>query len=390
MVKYTYKFTLRKDHKLADGTFPVILQAFLGGHRVRIRLDLYLKESEWDDAKQICRVKDREKEGRINAILAKYRGRVEELFYEARMSGAALSPDAFQDELDNRPALESLTVFIEKEIEKERSDKEASTVKQYVSTLSHLKAFRPSAMFADLSFDFVQEFDRYLRRRGVGDNARAKYHTVLRKFILLAQKKRHRVKNPYEQFKVRSVPVDRVWLNVEEVDRLVKLYQSGSLCNQLQQSLRHFLFQIVTSVRVSDMHLLTKSDIEGDLLVFSPQKTKRQRKVVKIPLSALAKQLIQDGSKGKFLFDMPRDATSNARLKEIASAAGIEKRLTTHVGRHTFGFLYLLMGGKVEELREIMGHSKLETTQVYTHTDHDKKVAGVLRFDQVFTPQKAK
>jgi site-specific recombinase XerD len=54
------------------------------------------------------------------------------------------------------------------------------------------------------------------------------------------------------------------------------------------------------------------------------------------------------------------------------------------VGRHTFGFLYLLMGGKVEELREIMGHSKLETTQVYTHTDHDRKIAGVRRFDEVF------
>jgi len=42
------------------------------------------------------------------------------------------------------------------------------------------------------------------------------------------------------------------------------------------------------------------------------------------------------------------------------------------------------MGGKVEELREIMGHSKLETTQIYTHTDHDRKVASVLRFDEVF------
>ncbi|MBC7777009.1 MAG: tyrosine-type recombinase/integrase [Phycisphaerae bacterium] len=54
------------------------------------------------------------------------------------------------------------------------------------------------------------------------------------------------------------------------------------------------------------------------------------------------------------------------------------------MGRHTFGYLYLLMGGKVEELHQIMGHSKLETTQIYTHTDHDKKVAGVLKFDQVF------
>ena len=389
MIKYTAKFVLRKDHRLADNTYPIVLQAFLGGTRVRIRMDLYVLEAEWDEARQVCRIpKDREKESRINAILAKYRGRVEEMFYEARMSGAALSAPAFQEELDNRPALDSLVSFIEKEIEKERTDREASTVKQYVSTVKHLKEFRPAATFADISFEFVQDFDRHMKRKKIGDNARAKYHTILRKFILLAQKKRRRVPNPYEQFKVRSVAVERVWLSVEEVDTLVKLYQAATLGEQLQRALRHFLFQVVTSVRISDLHLLTRSDVEGDLLVFSPQKTRRQRKVVKIPLSKLAKQLIREGEgKGDFLFDMPADATTNIRLKEIARAAGIKKRLTTHVGRHTFGFLYLLMGGKIEELREIMGHSKMETTQIYTHTDHDRKVAGVLKFDQVFLVQ---
>jgi len=386
MIKYTHKFTLRKDHQMADGSYPLLLQAFLGGHRVRIRMDLYLREGEWDDARQSARIpKDREKEARVNAIVAKYRGRVEEMFFEARMSGAPLSPQAFAEELDNRPALDSLAEFVEKEIEKERADKEPSTVKQYVSMLGHLKAFRPEATFSDISFDFVQEFDRHLRRRKIGDNARAKYHTVFRKFILLAQRKRRRVPNPYEQFKVRSVPVERTWLNVEEVDALVTLYKSATLSDPLQVALRQFLFQVVASVRVSDVHLLTRADVQGELLVLMPRKTRRQRKVVTIPLSKFARQLIADGAgKGDKLFDAPADQTVNYRLKEIAPIAGIKKHLTTHVGRHTFGFLYLLMGGKVEELREIMGHSKLETTMIYTHTDHDRKVAGVRRFDEVF------
>lgn len=386
MIRYTYKFILRKDFRLADGTYPVLLQAFLGGHRVRIRMDLYLLVAEWDDVRQSARVpKDREKEARVNAILAKYRGRVEEMFYEARMSGIALSPQAFVEELDNKPALDSLVEFIEKEIEKERADKEESTVKQYVSTLRHLRDFRPGATFSDVSFEFVQEFDRHMRRKKIGDNARAKYHTVLRKFILLAQRKRRRVRNPYEEFKVRSVPVERTWLSVEEVDTLVRLYRSDKLGAPLQQALRQFLFQVVASVRVSDIHLLTRQDIEGDMLVLMPQKTKRHRKIVKIPLSDFARQLIAEGGgRGDLLFNAPADQTVNNRLKEIAVVAGIKKRLTTHVGRHTFGFLYLLMGGKVEELREIMGHSKLETTMIYTHTDHDRKVAGVRRFDEVF------
>lgn len=371
---------------MADGTYPLLLQAFLGGHRVRIRMDLYLREEEWDDIRQSARVqKDREKETRVNAIVRKYRDRVEDMFFEARISGRPLSPEAFAEELDNKPALDSLAEFIEKEIEKERTDKEPSTVKQYVSTLGHLKAFRPGATFSDMSFEFVQEFDRHMRRRKIGDNARAKYHTVLRKFILLAQRKGRRVQNPYEQFKVRSVAVERVWLTVEDVDTLVTLYRAGTLGKPLQRALRQFLFQVVASVRVSDVHLLTRQDVNGDLLVLMPRKTRRQRKVVTIPLSNFARQLIADGEgKGEKLFDAAADQTVNYRLKEIAAIAGIKKHLTTHVGRHTFAYLYLLMGGKVEELREIMGHSKLETTMIYTHTDHDRKVAGVRKFDEVF------
>lgn len=386
MIKYTSKFILRKDHKLKNGTFPLLLQAFLGGNRVRIRLDVYVKESEWLEEKQICRIPtNREQEMRINALLAKHKGRVEELFFEARMSAMPLSVKAFLEEFENKPALDQFTRFVEEEIDKERADKEASTVKQYISMLKHLKDYQPNAAFADINYDYVQGFDRYLRKKDIGENARAKYHTLVRKFILLAKKKKRRVDNPYDTFKVRSVAVDRTWLTVPEVDTLAKLYQAKTLGPQLQDSLRQFLFQCVSSVRVSDIHLLERSDIEGGMLIFSPKKTKNLRKVVKIPMSELSKQLIKEaGGKGGKIFKSIPDATTNLRLKEIARIAGITKRLTTHVGRHTFGYLYLLMGGKVEELQEIMGHSKLETTQIYTHTDHDKKVAGVLKFDQVF------
>ncbi len=386
MIRYSYKFRLRNDRPKKDGSCQLFLQAFLGGHRVKIHMDMYVQPSEWDDLRQTVRIpKDRLRESQINAVLSKYKGRVEQLFFEARMTDTVVTPMLFTDELNNRPALESLVKFIEAEIEKERVDREASTVKQYISTMRHLQAFKPSATFADISFEFVQDFDRFLKKKKIGDNARAKYHTILRKFILLAMKKRRRITNPYEQFKVRSVTVERTWLNVEEVDALVKLYKSHTLGPLLQRALRQFLFQVVASVRVSDIHQLAHSDIKGDMLVLVPQKTKRLRKVVTIPLSSFARELIADGDgRNGYVFDALADQTTNNCLKEIARMVGIKKRITTHVGRHTFGFLYLLMGGKVEELREIMGHSKLETTQVYTHTDHDKKIAGVRRFDEVF------
>ncbi len=385
MIKYTVKFVLRKEYALKDGTFPVYLQAFLGGKRVRIRMDLSLMEAEWDEKKEMARMKDKKKEMQINSVLSKYRALVDEIFFDARMSGTGISTKMFLEWIETKPNQQRFCDFIAREIENEVFDKEVSTVKSYRTLLLHLKAYNPTASFSEINYEFVQGLDRYLKGKAIGDNARAKYHTLLRKFILLAKKKKRKISNPYEDWKIRSVEVERTWLSVEEVHTLSNLYMSKTLAPLLQQTLRHFLFQIVASVRISDIHLITHEDIEGGLLIFSPQKTKRHRKIVKIPVSALAKELIKDGEgKNGQIFNPPADATTNMRLKEIAVYAGIKKKLTTHVGRHTFGFLYLLMGGKVEELREIMGHSKMETTQVYTHTDHDKKVAGVLKFDTVF------
>lgn len=386
MIKYTYKIVARKDFVRKDGTCALVLQCFLGGARVRINLDLFCRPEDFDATRMQVRIpKDPEQTNRINAVLAKYKGRVEELFFEARLNSQPLSPQVFVEEMDTRPALASFIDFVEREAEKEKEDKAEGTVKSYWTVLGWLRKFRPGLTFSDLGYEFAQDFDRYLKRGGIDDNSRAKYHRVIRKFVLLAQRKRRRVKNPYEEFKIKEVKVERVWLTVDEVERLVRLYESERLGDTLHRTLRHFLFQVVTSVRVSDLKRLERSDVEGDLLVFRPEKTKYLRKVVKVPLSDLAKRLIADSeSRTDMLFEVPAEQSMNQRLKEIARIAGIEKPVTTHVGRHTFGFLYLLMGGKIEELREILGHSKIETTMVYTHTDHASKVAGVRRFDSIF------
>jgi integrase len=386
MVKYTFKIIPRLDYLHKDGTCALMIQCFLGGHRVRINLDLFVRPEEYDPIRmQVNIPKDKEKAARINAVLSKYKSRVEEIFFEARMNGEAISPTLFKEELDNRPALASFIEFMESESEKEKIDKAGSTIKTYGTVIGWLKKFKPNTTFSDINFEYVQDFDRFLRKGGIDANSRSKYHKVLRKFVLLAQRKRRRLKNPYEQFKIKDVRVERVWLSVEEVEKLVNLYKSRILGEKLHRTLRHFLFQIVTSVRVSDLKRLEKSDREGDMLVFRPEKTKSLRKIVKIPLSDLAKQLIADSeSKSEMLFEVPIEQVMNRRLKEIAPIAKIEKDITTHVGRHTFGFLYLLMGGKLEELREILGHSKIETTMVYTHTDYSRKVAGVKKFDEIF------
>jgi integron integrase len=54
-------------------------------------------------------------------------------------------------------------------------------------------------------------------------------------------------------------------------------------------------------------------------------------------------------------------------LKIAVRRSGVSKRVTAHTFRHGFASAYLEHGGTIEELRELMGHTSIETTKIYLH-----------------------
>ena len=84
--------------------------------------------------------------------------------------------------------------------------------------------------------------------------------------------------------------------------------------------------------------------------------------LLEIPLAILKKY--EHLENGKIL-PIHSNQKMNEYLKEIATLCDINKRLSTHQRRHTFGTIMLTKGVSIESVSKMLGHTNITTTQIY-------------------------
>lgn len=67
----------------------------------------------------------------------------------------------------------------------------------------------------------------------------------------------------------------------------------------------------------------------------------------------------------------------NKYLKELGRSVGLQKTLSTHVARHTFGTLAVTAGVDLYVISALMGHTNIKTTQIYAKIVDDKKISAL-------------
>ena len=140
-----------------------------------------------------------------------------------------------------------------------------------------------------------------------------------------------------------------------------------------------------TGIRVSELIELDTDDVNLDLGIIKCSGSKKSRAIPLYPgaLRALTVYLrdIRDtmiaSSDEKALFVNINGARMSRQgfwkiLKHYQSTAHIEKEITPHTLRHSFAVHLLENGADLGSLQELMGHSDISSTQMYTHMVNQK------------------
>jgi integrase/recombinase XerD len=179
---------------------------------------------------------------------------------------------------------------------------------------------------------------------------------------------------------VRRVP-DRV-LDLSSMKRLLLVPDVRTARGLRDRGMLELLYS--TGLRVSELIGLDVFEIdlaEGELLVRRGKGGKNRRVPVgeaaviwvgRYLKDARPQLAVRRGEPALFLSKRGRrlDRANVAKIvRTHAKAAGIEKRVTPHTMRHTFATHMLRGKASLRHLQELLGHLRLETTQVYTKVD---------------------
>ena len=262
------------------------------------------------------------------------------------------------------------------------------------NTIHALTAYNINVAMRDVNRDYIIGLTNFLRNdyrspRGkkLKDYSVINYLGCLRNALNMAVREDVIADNPImklsAQDKVKAPESQREYLTIEEVQ---KLEETDSPYPHIKQA---FLFACYTGLRCSDVRSITWGKIvkDGEKYRLHTVMFKTKRPFY-IPLSKKAMQWMPergDKTDDDLIFEnIPVQVNTKLYLQPWLDKAGITKPITFHCSRHTFGTMMLTLGADIYTTSKLMGHTKVEVTQIYAKIINKKKDDAVSLIDQAF------
>ncbi len=183
--------------------------------------------------------------------------------------------------------------------------------------------------------------------------------------------------------RVKKPESKRQFLTIEEMKTLIAIDCRSEIVKQA------YLFSCYSALRLSDIENLRWKDIvcnDGKYMIATVQQ--KTSTPIYTPLSKNAIKWLPerntDDDNTLIFAALPSRMTTNKILKQWVEKASIDKVITYHTSRHTFGTMMMTVGADLYTTCKLMGHADVRTTQIYARIVDSKKIEAVGMGDKMF------
>ena len=211
------------------------------------------------------------------------------------------------------------------------------------------------------------------------------YMITLRAFLKFLEKQSVKALSPTAIDLIKAEPRRVEFLTEEELEKLFAKPDTKTLIGKRDRAIMECIYS--TGLRISELTQLNKNDINLEALEFAVRG--KGRKIRVVYLSQKSAELIKKYLDARDdhlspLFIRHNISYENINvledekmrlsrffittmIKNHAQKAMILKNISAHTLRHSFATTLLWAGADLRSIQEMLGHTSITTTQVYTH-----------------------
>ena len=281
-----------------------------------------------------------------------------------------------------------------------RFEKNASenTIEAYVSDLQKLQDFAEQNLMnitpITISYEHLQEFLYQISKINYSERTQARWISSIKGFFSFLLEDELREDNPsalLETPKLGLYLPDT--LSLEEIEKLISATDENTDLAKRNRCMIEVLYGC--GLRVSELTELQISNInfkenylkiqgKGDKVRFVPLADYTADFIKNYINNIRSKQKINP-KHSDILFLNSRGAQISRQMvfliiKEIVRKSGIQKNISPHTFRHSFATHLLQNGADLRFIQEMLGHSSITTTEIYTHLNTEELHETILKY----------
>ena len=238
--------------------------------------------------------------------------------------------------------------------------------------------------YLKVNYNNISDFIIYLKKSGYKSTSINRMLSTLRSFYKYLEKNKKIINNPFSM--VSSLKTEKRLPNYFKYDEFNKMIDTldGSPLDIRNRLILEML--LATGLRVSELTNIKINDIDylnQEIKVMGKGSKERIVYYGSYAADSLDKyinesrNILLNGKESQYLFINNNGGNLTTRgirliIDNIVKKACINSKVSPHTFRHTFATMMLNEGCDIKSVQELLGHSSLSTTGIYTHLTNEE------------------